>query len=372
MGIAFKYAANSAITLQIFFNIKRYFSVETFFSSEKTSLMTFKKNLSAVCINVFIPVIVFSQTGIADSNKIINIDTNRYNLSSQKKEQQYRLYADGIYIYKKPKPFSFLTKSPNDAAGMISTAFNKNNRKQLLIITSSTIVLLFADQVIVDAVKQFSKKINLDPTEKNKILVSIKSGNKETTLLKVPQNLNTALYQLGQGMPGLLIASGLCIFGKINHDYRALSTANQLAESFILMGAATQLLKRITGRETPGEATVPGGRWRFFPSIKNFQNNTPRYDAFPSGHIATLISSVTILAGNYPEKKWILPIGYSLSGLVAFSMINNNVHWISDYPLAIGLGYLCAKQLIKRNRGKLSYTLNYTSGILQPGIIYKF
>ena len=96
------------------------------------------------------------------------------------------------------------------------------------------------------------------------------------------------------------------------------------------------------------------------------------------------MSSITIFAENYPEKRWIKPVGYSLTGLVAFSMMNNKVHWASDYPLALGMGYLCAKQVVKRNRrvengtasrkkrGELDYTINYLNGTVMPGIVYKF
>ncbi|HSU51853.1 MAG TPA: hypothetical protein VLJ41_14710, partial [Segetibacter sp.] len=84
------------------------------------------------------------------------------------------------------------------------------------------------------------------------------------------------------------------------------------------------------------------------------------------------------------EKKWIKPVGYTLTGLVAYSMINNKVHWASDYPLALGMGYLCAKQVVKRNRqvvnahtgrkkrGELDYTFSYLNGTMMPGVIYKF
>jgi membrane-associated phospholipid phosphatase len=150
------------------------------------------------------------------------------------------------------------------------------------------------------------------------------------------------------------------------------------------MGVGTQLIKRITGRQSPSEAVELDGSWHLFPSFKNYQNHTPVYDAFPSGHLATLMSTVTILADNYPEKKWIKPVGYSVIGLVGYSMINNRVHWASDYPLAIALGYLCAKQVLKNNRrvlkttstgrrkATLSYTINYANGRLMPGVVYKF
>jgi membrane-associated phospholipid phosphatase len=181
-----------------------------------------------------------------------------------------------------------------------------------------------------------------------------------------------------------LIGAGLYTYGKIKDDYRALSTASQLAEAFILMGVGTQIVKRISGRQNPSESTTPAGKWDFLPSFSKYQSYQPNYDAFPSGHVATLMSSITIFSENYPEKKWIKPVGYSLTALVGYSMINNKVHWASDYPLALGMGYLCAKQVVKRNRqvetstgnkkkrGEIDYTFNYLNRTFMPGIVYTF
>jgi PAP2 superfamily len=238
---------------------------------------------------------------------------------------------------------------------------------------------------ITNGVEKFSSNIHLNAEENYRDILNVKAGKTDISLFKAPQNINTALYQLGQGFPSLLIGAGLFTYGKIHKDYRALSTANQLAESFILMGVGTQFLKRISGRQAPLATTQPGGAWYFLPPFKAYQNNTPYYDAFPSGHLATLISTVTVLTENYPEKKWIKPVGYSITGLVGYAMINNNVHWAGDYPLAIALGYLCAKQVVKHNRkvinnkptianqkGILSYSFDYANGRVIPGVVYKF
>ena len=325
---------------------------------------------------------LFSQVGLPDSSKALAADTTVIPL--QKNEQAYKAGNGKILVYTKPRHFSFITNLPKDQAGIIKTAFKKQRLKPLLIITGTTLALLLADQAVTNGIRQFSDNIHFHSEEDYKTIVEIKVGNTAVSLIKAPENLNTALYQLGQGFPGLLIGAGLFTYGKIKNDYRALSTASQLAEAFILMGVNTQIIKRITGRQSPANATVNGGRWQPFPAFKNYQANTPNYDAFPSGHIATMMSTITILAENYPKKKYIKPVGYSLIGLVSLSMINNNVHWISDYPLAIGLGYLCAMQVVNRNRktvetvsskkakGELSYTLNYGFGRLMPGVIYKF
>lgn len=296
---------------------------------------------------------------------------------------RYKIGNGKVLVYPTPKKFGFVTNLPKDAAGIVSTTFSKQSIKPLLLIGASTTLLLFTDQTLIDGVRDFSDRIHLSPDEKNHN-VMVKLGGKDVALLRFPGNVNTGLYQIGQGFPSLVIGAGLYTYGKIHDDYRALSTASQLAESFILMGVGTQIVKRITGRQDPSEAVVRGGTWHFFPSFSEYQNHTPNYDAFPSGHLATLMSSITIFAENYPEKRWIKPVGYSLTGLVAFSMMNNEVHWASDYPLALGMGYLCARQVLKRNRrvesstgtqkkrGELNYTVSYLNGTLMPGVVYKF
>lgn len=298
-------------------------------------------------------------------------------------EMRYNVGNGKTLVYSKPKKWAFITGLPKDAAGIASTAFSKSAIKPWAMIAGSTALLIWGDQVITDGVADFAKDIHVDPTERYNN-VSMHVGGKDIALLRFPRNINTAFYQVGQGFPSLAIGVGIFVYGKTHHDYRALSTASQLAESFILMGVGTQIVKRITGRENPSDETQPRGKWQFFPSFSEYQNHTPKYDAFPSGHLATLMSTITILHENYPEKKWITPVGYSVSALVCLSMINNKVHWASDYPLALGMGYLCAKQVAKRGRrvetstsakkgkGNLDYTINYTNGVLTPGIVYTF
>ncbi|MEO5967434.1 MAG: phosphatase PAP2 family protein [Ferruginibacter sp.] len=323
--------------------------------------------------------ICYSQT---DSLKIYESDID-ITLQNNINVQHYNVGNGKILSYPKPKLFDFITHLPKDAGGIVTTAFKKEAIKPWLIVAGSTAIFLLADEAVMDGVHNFSKAINLSPEEEYNNLISIRIGKEDVRILKAPKNINTALYQLGQGFPSLLLGAGLLTYGKINNDYRAMSTASQLAESFILMGVGTQIIKRISGRETPGHATVRGGKWRPFPSFSNYQNNTPIYDAFPSGHLATLMSTVTVLTENYPEKRWIKPTGYVITGLVGYAMINTDVHWISDYPLAIALGYLCAKQVAKSNRSvnnkkeksfsnSLSYTIGHTNGRVMPGIIYKF
>lgn len=294
----------------------------------------------------------------------------------------YHTANEKTLIYPKPKKWAFITNLPGDAAGIVKQTFKKESLPAIGLIAASTGFLLLIDQPLSNEVHRFTDRIHLSGQDSYKDVISMKMGGKDVSILKYPTNINTALYQLGQGFPSLILGGGLYAYGKIKKDYRSLSTASQLAEAFVLMGIGTQIIKRISGRQTPGAATVKGGRWRPFPSFSNYQNHTPEYDAFPSGHLATLMSTVTIMTENFPEKKWIKPVGYTTIGLVGFAMINNDVHWASDYPLAIGLGYLCAKQVAKRNRilrdnkkpiiKKITPTMAWNYNKLEPGIAIRF
>ena len=253
----------------------------------------------------------------------------------------------------KPKTFSFITNIPGDFAGYIKQSFQKKNLYKAGIVAGATALLIVFDQQINDGVQSFARRNGISAEEDFSPIFRPKIFGKPTNLGKWPHNFNTAIYNFGQGSSVVWMAAGFFIAGKIKHDNRALQTASQLIESFIALGASTNILKYSSGRETPFEASVPGGRWRPFPSISNFQNNKPKYDAFPSGHLATLVSAITIIAENYPKVKWIRPVGYTLSGLLCFAMMNNGVHWAGDYPLGFALGYGFGKFITKKNHIRL-------------------
>lgn len=256
-------------------------------------------------------------------------------------------------IYVKPKHFAFITDIPRDMVQFSKVSFRKENLTNLAIIAGSTATLIIADQSITNTIQHNFREAGIRAEESYSPIVQVNISGKKTTLGKLPHNVNTALYNFGQGSSTLFMAAGFFVFGKIKKDNRALQTASQLTESFIAMGISTQLMKYATGRENPSDATARRGRWRPFPSWKDFQNNKPRYDAFPSGHLATFISTVTIIGENYPEIKWIKPVGYSLAGLISLAMINNGVHWASDYPLAVALGYGFGKLISKKTKLKI-------------------
>ncbi len=254
-------------------------------------------------------------------------------------DQLYIRYRNREMTFGSNGIFHFVPHLPNDMWQIAKSPFQKKNLKGLGLVAASTALLLPMDQMLINNVRSISNKIHLTDQTQYGIVLSVGG----TKIIKYPKNWNTAFYMMGEGGTSMVLAGGLWVYGKIKKDYRAVQTAGDLAETFIIMGVTTQILKRISGRESPFMATAGGGVWRPFPSFKEYQKNTPKYDAFPSGHLATMMATVTVLSENYPEKKWIKPVGYSIMGLTSWAMMNTEVHWISDYPLALALGYLSGK-----------------------------
>jgi len=264
------------------------------------------------------------------------------------KAQIYDLENSSSRLYYKPRTFEFIRNVPSDFASFAKITFRKKSIPTIGVLVGGTALLVAFDQQILDATQQFGRYLNIDPERKSKTVLRLNAGSFSVPLLDVPQNLNSTIYFIGEGWPSILIAGSFYGYGAIAKDYRALQTSSQLAEMFITLGITTQFLKRISGRESPFQKTAPGGRWRPFPNPVEYQKNVSHYDAFPSGHLATVMATITILSGNYPDNQYIKPVGYTVMGLVGFSMINNGVHWISDYPLAIAIGYTYGKIAVSR------------------------
>ena len=144
---------------------------------------------------------------------------------------------------------------------------------------------------------------------------------------------------LGDGRPQFGLAGAFAAYGFVAGDHRALRTASQTVEAILACGTVVQVLKHMTGRQSPFLSTRPGGVWDLFPNQIEYHKHVAKFDAYPSGHIATALTTVTVIAENYPEWGWVRPVGYTIVALIGVSMGNTGIHWYSDYPLGLALGY---------------------------------
>lgn len=151
-------------------------------------------------------------------------------------------------------------------------------------------------------------------------------------------NASDLLVDIGDGKFQFGIAGVFAGYGLVAGDKRALRTAEQVSEVILAAGGVVQVLKHLTGRESPVVTTTPTGRWQFFPNQITYAYNVPHYDAFPSGHLTTALATLTVIANNYPEQTWIKPVGYLACVGLSVGLVAQSIHWWSDYPLAIALG----------------------------------
>jgi hypothetical protein len=144
---------------------------------------------------------------------------------------------------------------------------------------------------------------------------------------------------IGDGTTQFAVAGSLGAYGLVFKDQKALRTGSQIVQAVLASGAVIQVLKHITGRESPFVRTTPTGVWKILPNQIDYHRRVPQFDAYPSGHICTSIATVIVIAENYPEVKWIRPVGYAFTTLVGLGMLSNGIHWVSDYPLGLFIGY---------------------------------
>jgi PAP2 superfamily len=282
--------------------------------------------------------VIFFASFLTQAQQIDSLKTET-SILENKEVQSYKINSDLSFEYKKPRFWEFINRLPKDFSTMGSLVVQKNNLIFGGISVVSTVALLPVDQKIIDNSRQLGQQIGIE------------DGHDYFGPLKfIPRKINGGIYNLGNGFTSILLAGGILTFGLIEKDYRAIHTASEVGEGLLASGVFVQTIKRITGRESPFVAEEyghKGGDWNPFPSFNAYATATPAYDAVPSGHLSTFMTTFVIISENYKEKKWIKPVGYSMMGLLCFEMLQSKVHWASDYPIAVFMGYIVGKSIVK-------------------------
>ena len=294
-------------------------------------------------------------------------------------QTQYYEFKDGsTRVYQKPKFLDIVTKAPKDFLTTTNDFVAQDHAWYMAGALASTAILVPLDQKIINTSRQFADGLGL--SDKN-------SYGSFGPLQNIPKNLGAGFYLFGNGTTVIVLGTGFLTYGLLKNDYRAQVTSAQLMESLLLSGVFVQTIKRITGRESPFKAREnghPSGDWNPFPSFAAYAKNTPTYDAMPSGHLTTIMAALTVIIKNYPDYKWIKPVGYTILGGLCFQMVQSEVHWASDYPIAIFMGYFIGKSISKNgyketnklgeNKPKISYdfTASRQFGYNTIGLSIKF
>jgi hypothetical protein len=256
------------------------------------------------------------------------------------------------YTYQSPTWSEPFTTIPRNFGTFFSDSFAKDKLGAWGLIATSTTLLVIYDRKILNETQRLGRRLNIGNDDHTKNMLSLGS----VSFFRGPTDVGSAMYFFGDGWTTLLFSASFLSVGALTQDYRALQTGAQLFQGLIMTGLVTQTLKRMTGRSSPIATSTTNSKWTLFPSFSTYNSRITKYDAFPSGHLATAMMGVTIIANNYEEYTWIKPVGYTFASLLAFQMLNNSAHWASDYPLGIAIGYMMGKSISNNGRKKIAGT----------------
>lgn len=258
---------------------------------------------------------------------------------------------------------SVITEIPSTSMEGLKMSFSKESIPWWAGIIGSTLVLYHNDEVILENWQREGRAAGIGNTDNTKAVLS--AG--DIDLLRLPTDTGSWMYFLGDGWMHAGIAAGFFINGQVNDNVRAYNTALRIAHGMTTSTMFSQLLKRAFGRESPYVRTERFGRWSPFPSVKEYQSRTAFYDAMPSGHVMTATLTFTIINDAYPEySNYIIPLSVVWVSALSYQMVNNGVHWASDYPLGIAMGYVFGKASANMGKKKEKETADTNTWMIVP------
>jgi membrane-associated phospholipid phosphatase len=135
---------------------------------------------------------------------------------------------------------------------------------------------------------------------------------------------------------------------------KGVQTGLLATQAMITSGVWVNIIKILTGRERPmadytfskSESGAWYGPFAVWDQDLAVRKPVSAFDAFPSGHTATVFSIATVIATQYSDKKAIPVICYSAATLVGISRLTEHEHWASDVFVGAIMGYLCGRQVV--------------------------
>ena len=238
------------------------------------------------------------------------------------------------------RPLEVVTEIPRSALDTLKFSFRREATPAWAGIIASTAALYQYDSDLYEWAMGQGHRWNLQSEDHTKTVFGIG----DIPIVRLPSDAGSTLYFLGDGWTHFSIAGAFAATGYFGNHPRAWNTGLRIIHGITVSTIFNQFLKRTTGRESPNHRTSKRGTWRPFPNQMTYSHNTPKYDAFPSGHVMTATVVFTTIRMNYPETdRWLFPVQIAWTSALMFQMMNNGVHWASDYPLGIVMGWAVAQ-----------------------------
>ncbi len=167
------------------------------------------------------------------------------------------------------------------------------------------------------------------------------------------EDVSPIITNLGDGRASIAIFGGFLAYSYLENDRSAFQAGKIGLESFLVSGIGVQILKHSFGRERPSASTQSGGRWNGAFLLLN-QGSSKRgsyaqFDAFPSGHTATVFAAATTLSEIYKDSPWVSYASYTVASSVAISRVMEQTHWLSDCFVGGLIGYFSAQVVLHFN-----------------------
>jgi len=200
-------------------------------------------------------------------------------------------------------------------------------------------------------------------------------------------NVSAFITKFG-GLYEVYTLVSLGAYGFLGRDEK-MQTAVLLATQAYLAASAVELVtKFVSGRTRP--SYYPAGTEaepRFLGPFAKTANNSLNQkinSSFPSGHTTVSFAAATVFAMEYRDKPIIPVIAYGAASIIGLSRISENQHWATDVLVGAALGILTGKEVVnnyhrfaklkdpKSKKGSVTFSLNYSYGHVEPGLVYKF
>ncbi len=273
------------------------------------------------------------------------------------------IFIGNVLASEQQIPFKdIFLKIPESTGRAVDTALDREALPYWGVLLGTTGILYHYDEKISSSVRYHANNWHIGRHYRTHNSFEMK-GN----LLNFPRDIGSMLYFSGDGFIHIAGAAGLIVAGKLNGNNYHVNSGIMILHGLTMTGLYAQVLKRSFGRESPVESTQPRGAWHPFPTFHQYQSNTAKYDAMPSGHMMTATLTFTVLASRYSTYEIpIIAVGTLWVGSLGFEMLNNGVHWASDYPLGIAMGYLLGRSVTKMGKKDVAANNQTTSWDFSP------
>lgn len=165
---------------------------------------------------------------------------------------------------------------------------------------------------------------------------------------------------LGDGRPTSAFFAAVYAYSLITGDNNAARLGSIGLESFALSGVATQVLKQVFSRQRPNVSTRTGGAsfgpFAMFRQRGSVKHGMSFFDAFPSGHTATMFSAAATIS-DICQRRWITYSSYTIAVMVGVSRITERAHWSSDVFVGGLVGYYSTKLIESLSHDARNFSL---------------